>query len=98
MLGLSEEQRLRLVVTAVEAVRTTDPRAPVVLVIDQPCAEFMGERECDLSPLHFADALVRAEIGVAAISAIGRGERLCVIRWSWGDRSIAGACSACHCS
>ena len=27
----------------------------------------MGERECDLSPLHFADALVRAEIGLSAI-------------------------------
>ena len=67
VLGLSEEQRLRLVVIAVEAVRQADPRMPVVLVIDQPCAEFMGERECDLSPLHFADALVRAEIGLSAI-------------------------------
>ena len=27
----------------------------------------MGERECDLSPVHFADALVRAEIGLSAI-------------------------------
>jgi hypothetical protein len=67
VLSLTEEQRLRLVVISVEAVRQTDPRVPVVLVIDQPCAEFMGERECDLSPLHFADALVRAEIGLSAI-------------------------------
>jgi hypothetical protein len=67
VLSLSEEQRLRLVVVSVEAIRQIDPRAPVVLVIDQPCAEFMSERECDLSPLHFADALVRAEIGLSAI-------------------------------
>jgi hypothetical protein len=67
VLSLSEEQRLRLVVIAVEAIRQVDPRVPVVLLIDQPCAEFMGERECDLSPLHFADALVRAEIGLSAI-------------------------------
>ncbi|HTU26414.1 MAG TPA: endo-1,4-beta-xylanase, partial [Pirellulales bacterium] len=67
VLSLSEEQRLRLVVIAIEAVRQTDPKVPVTLVVDQPFAEFMAERECDLSPLHFADALVRAEIGLVAI-------------------------------
>ncbi len=67
VLGLAEEQRLRLVAISVETVRQADPRTPIVVSIDQPCAEFMGEQECDLSPLHFADALVRAEIGLAAI-------------------------------
>ena len=67
MLGLSEEHRLRLAALTIEAIRQADPRTPVVLSIDQPCAEFMGEQECELSPIHFADALVRAEIGLIAI-------------------------------
>jgi hypothetical protein len=67
LLGLSEEQRLRLTVLAVEATRQADPRAPVLLSIDQPWAEFMGREECDLSPLHFADALVRADLGLAGL-------------------------------
>jgi hypothetical protein len=65
--SLSEEQRLRLAVLAIEVTRQTDPRAPVVLMIDQPWAEFMADNECDLSPLHFADALVRAELGLSGI-------------------------------
>ena len=65
--SLSEEQRLRLAVLAIEVTRQADPRAPVVLMLDQPWAEFMSENECDLSPLHFADALVRAEIGLSGI-------------------------------
>ncbi len=57
--SLSEEQRLRMAVLAIEVTRQADPRAPIVLLVDQPWAEFMSENECDLSPLHFADALVR---------------------------------------
>ena len=65
--SLSEEQRLRMAVLAIEAIRQADPRAPLVLMIDQPWAEFMSETEFDLSPLHFADALVRADIGLSGI-------------------------------
>jgi hypothetical protein len=63
----SEEERLRLAVLAIESVRRADPRAPIVLSIDQPWGTFMSRQECDLSPLHFADALVRAELGLAGI-------------------------------
>lgn len=66
-MALSEEQRLRLAVLAIETTRATDPRAPIVLMIDQPWAEFMSRQEVDLSPLHFADALVRADLGLAGI-------------------------------
>ena len=65
--SLSEEQRLRLAVLAIEVTRQADPRAPIVLMVDQPWAEFMSENECDLSPLHFTDALVRADIGLSGI-------------------------------
>ena len=67
ILSLSEEQRLRLAVLAVETTRQADPRVPVVLWIDQPWGEFMGSKPCDLSPLHFADALVRADLGLAGL-------------------------------
>ncbi len=39
---------------------TLDPDAPAVLSLDQPWGEYMGRREVDFPPLHFADALVRA--------------------------------------
>ncbi len=65
--SLSEEQRLRMAVLAIEVTRQTDPRTPIVLMVDQPWAEFMSETECDLSPLHFTDALVRADLGLAGI-------------------------------
>jgi hypothetical protein len=62
-----EEQRLRLAVMAVDCVRRADPRAPIVLSIDQPWGSFMRRQPCDLSPWHFADALVRAELGLSGI-------------------------------
>ncbi len=63
----SEEERLRLAVISIECIRRVDPRAPVVITIDQPWGSFMSREECDLSPLHFADALVRAELGLNGI-------------------------------
>jgi hypothetical protein len=66
-LKLSEEERLRLAVSAIEAVRHADPNTPVILRFDQPWAEYMARNDVDLSPLHFADALVRAGLGLSAI-------------------------------
>jgi hypothetical protein len=65
--GFSEEQRLRLAVTMIESVRQASPRTPVVISFDQPWAEYLAREDQDLSPLHFADALVRAELGVAGV-------------------------------
>lgn len=66
-LALSEEERLRLAVSSIEAVRQADPNTPVILRFDQPWAEYMARSDVDLSPLHFADALVRAGLGLSAI-------------------------------
>jgi len=66
-LALSEEERLRLAVSTIEAVRQADPNTPVILRFDQPWAEYMARSDVDLSPLHFADALVRAGLGLSAI-------------------------------
>jgi hypothetical protein len=67
-LDFTEEQRLRLAVATIEAVRHASPRTPVVISFDQPWAEYLAAEDYDLSPLHFADALVRAELGVAGVA------------------------------
>ncbi|MFO0906161.1 MAG: hypothetical protein U0939_24350 [Pirellulales bacterium] len=64
---LSEEQRLRLAVSVIETVRRLDPRTPIVVSFDQPWGEYMTRRHFDLSPMHFADMLVRSDLGVAGL-------------------------------
>lgn len=63
----SEEDRLRLAVLTVECIRRVDARTPLVITVDQPWGSFMSREDVDLSPLHFADALVRADLGLAGI-------------------------------
>jgi Glycosyl hydrolase family 10 len=65
VIQIAEEQMLRLVVDAAEVVRNTDSRIPMVVSFDQPWSEHMGHKDRDLPPLHFADTLARAEIGIA---------------------------------
>lgn len=65
---LDEEQKLRLTVSMIETLRRASPRTPVVVGFDQPWAEYLVHQDDDLSPLYFADALVRADLGVAGIA------------------------------
>ena len=67
-LGISEEQKLRLVVGAMDVVRRFDKSTPVFISFDQPWGEYLARQELDLSPLHFADALVRADVGLSGIA------------------------------
>lgn len=64
---LGEEERLRLAARVIELVRQLDPQTPISITIDQPWGEYMRLQDCDYSPLHFADALVRNELGLASI-------------------------------
>jgi hypothetical protein len=66
-LSLSEEESLRLTIRAIEVTRETDPRAPIVVSFDQPWSEYMSRRDHDLSPIQYADTVVRADIGVAGL-------------------------------
>ena len=65
LLGLEEEQRLHLVAMAINTVRQIDPRTPIVVSFDQPWAEYLAHQEDSLAPLHFADALVRSDLGIS---------------------------------
>ena len=67
VLTLSEQERLRLVARTVELVRSLDPDTPALVSFDQPWAEYMRQRESDFPPLHFADTLVRAGLGLGGL-------------------------------
>ena len=67
-LGLSEEARLQVAANAITTVRKLDPATPLVVSFDQPWAEYLASQQLDLAPLHFADALVRADLGLAGIA------------------------------
>jgi hypothetical protein len=66
-LGLDEESRLQLAAKAITTMRQLDPTTPLVVSFDQPWAEYLASEHLDLAPLHFADALVRADLGLAGI-------------------------------
>jgi hypothetical protein len=66
-LALTEEQRVRLAVRAIETVRAADSQTPIILTLDQPWGEYLRDQRRHLSPIHFADALARAELGLSGI-------------------------------
>ncbi len=66
-LGFTDEQLLRLAVGIIQTIRRTDDRTPVVLTLDMPWAEYLGSNEKAVSPLHFADALIRADLGLSGL-------------------------------
>jgi hypothetical protein len=66
-LDLTEDQRLRLCLACVEAIRQIDSETPVVVSVDQPWGEYLRQQNYSLSPFHYADALVRSDLGVAGI-------------------------------
>ncbi len=67
ILSLSEEDKLQLAATAIDITRSHDPDAAVAVSFDQPWAEYTSRRETDFPPLHFADALVRSDLGLSAV-------------------------------
>jgi len=67
VLSLSEEEKIKLVVRSVELTRSLDPNTPIVVSFDQPWAEYLSRREMVLPPVHFADDLVRANLGLSAL-------------------------------
>jgi hypothetical protein len=66
-LGLTDDQVLHLAVGVIQAVRRADPKTPVIVSIDSPWAEYLGQKQDGISPLHFADALVRADLGLSGL-------------------------------
>ena len=67
ILSLSEEEKLQMTARAIEIVRYCDPDTPTVVSFDQPWAEYMSRHEVDFPPLHFADALIRSDLGLSGL-------------------------------
>jgi hypothetical protein len=55
------------VVEAVDRVRAVDPRTPLVVSFNQPWGEYIARKDQELTPWHFADTLVRGELGLAGV-------------------------------
>lgn len=67
-IALTEEQRLTLTAKAIEVARHADPESQLFVRVDQPWGEYQARGQHKLSPLQFADALVRADLGLNGIN------------------------------
>lgn len=67
-LGMSEDEKLRLVVRTFELVRQLDPQTPLLVRFDQPWSEYLTHAGAELSSLQLADALARSGLGLAGIT------------------------------
>lgn len=66
-LSLDDEQVMRFSIGVLQTIRRCDPNTPVIISIDQPCGEYLAKFANGISPLHFADALLRSGLGLAGI-------------------------------
>jgi hypothetical protein len=66
-LSLSEHERIRLTARAVEVAQAMAPDAERLVSFDQPWGEYLRRSNSEFSPLHFADALARARLGMTGL-------------------------------
>ncbi len=66
-LDLKEEQRLRLLVNVVQTLRGSGLRAPLLVSFAKPWGEYLKGSDRQLAPIHFAEELVRARVGITGI-------------------------------
>ncbi|MEM6979544.1 MAG: glycoside hydrolase family 10 [Planctomycetota bacterium] len=66
-LRLDDEQIMRMSIAVLQTIRRIDPNTPVIMSLDQPCGEYLSKDQNGISPLHFADALLRSGLGLAGI-------------------------------
>ncbi len=66
-LRLDDEQIMRLAVCMLQTIRRLDPNVPTIMTFDQPFGEYLAKHREGISPLHFADALLRSGLGLAGI-------------------------------
>ncbi|CAN5910626.1 hypothetical protein BH23PLA1_BH23PLA1_43180 [soil metagenome] len=67
VLGLGEDDQIRLTAKVLQVARQIDPNTPIIVDFDRPWAEWMGSGHFQLGPLHLADSLSRAELGLSGI-------------------------------
>lgn len=67
VLGLNEEDQIRLAARCSQVAHQIDPVTPLIVDFDRPWAEWLGASPFRIGPLHVADSLSRAEIGLAGV-------------------------------
>lgn len=67
LLGLSEDEQIRLTARLLQVARQADENAQLVIDFDRPWAEWMSSSSFKLGPLHLADSLARADLGLSGI-------------------------------
>ena len=67
-MNLSEEQRLKLTLIVLEALRQQDDQTPVLVGVKQPWGEYLGSASLDLSPWQFADIVFRSDLGISGFA------------------------------
>jgi hypothetical protein len=67
-LSLNEEEKVKLTARSLELIRSLDSDKRAVIAFDQPWGEYLTRRTNDFPPLHFADALIRAGLGISGLA------------------------------
>lgn len=67
-LALPEERRLEIVARMLDLAHHRDPESQLFLRIDQPWGEYQARGQHRLSPFQYADALLRAGLGLSGIN------------------------------
>lgn len=76
ILGLNEEEQIRLTARVLQVARSVDPQAQLVIDFERPWAGWLSSSPFQLGPLHLADSLARAELGLSGVGveiALGYG-------------------------
>ncbi|WP_165244194.1 endo-1,4-beta-xylanase [Paludisphaera soli] len=67
VLGLGEEDQIRITARALQVARQADPAAQLCLDVDRPWMEWMSTSRFQLGPLHLCDYLIRSDVGISSI-------------------------------
>lgn len=68
VLGLGEEDQIRITARAIQVARQADPGAQICLGVDRPWMEWMSGSRFQLGPLHLCDYLIRSDVGISSIA------------------------------
>jgi hypothetical protein len=68
ILGLTEEEQIRIAARAIQVARQADPGAQLSIGVDRPWADWMGSSHFQLGPLHLCDYLLRADLGLSVVT------------------------------
>ena len=66
--GLTEEQRLNLIMSSVEAAGQVDEQIQISLRVVQPWGEYLGNSDNRLAPIQFIDTLRRTGVRIAEVN------------------------------